>query len=153
MIKEYMKSHTNKDFAIITNSDEKFLDELEQRLHFSKDARIKFVGTVYDQELLKKIREGAYGYFHGHEVGGTNPSLLEALGSTNLNLLLDVGFNREVAQDAAMYWTKDDGNLSQLINECDDMNREELGHKAKERVNTAYSWKYICNRYETLWKR
>ena len=146
MIKEYMKSHTNKDFAIITNSDEKFLNELEQRLHFSKDARIKFVGTVYDQELLKKIREGAYGYFHGHEVGGTNPSLLEALGSTNLNLLLDVGFNREVAQDAAMYWTKDDGNLSQLIDECDDMNREELGHKAKERVNTAYSWKYICNR-------
>jgi rhamnosyltransferase len=153
MIKEYMKSHTNKDFAIITNSDEKFLNELEQRLHFSKDARIKFVGTVYDQELLKKIREGAYGYFHGHEVGGTNPSLLEALGSTNLNLLLDVGFNREVAQDAAMYWTQDDGNLSQLIDECDDMNREELGHKAKERVNTAYSWKYICNRYETLWKR
>ena len=37
-----------------------------------------------------KIRENAYGYFHGHEVGGTNPSLLEALGSTRLNLLLDV---------------------------------------------------------------
>ena len=45
-----------------------------------------------------KIRENAYGYFHGHEVGGTNPSLLEALGSTDLNLLLDVGFNREVAE-------------------------------------------------------
>ena len=53
---------------------------------------------MYDQELLKKIRENAYGYFHGHEVGGTNPSLLEALGSTDLNLLLDVGFNREVGR-------------------------------------------------------
>ena len=43
----------------------------------------------------------------GHEVGGTNPSLLEALGSTKLNLLLDVGFNREVAEGNALYWTKE----------------------------------------------
>ena len=45
---------------------------------------------MYDQELLKKIRENAYAYFHGHTVGGTNPSLIEALGSTDLNLLVDV---------------------------------------------------------------
>ena len=90
MIKEFMKSKTNKDFAIITNDNPSLLEDLENKLNFKKDGRIKFVGTVYDQELLKKIREGAYGYFHGHEVGGTNPSLLEALASTKLNLLLDV---------------------------------------------------------------
>ncbi|ETJ25548.1 Glycosyltransferase, partial [human gut metagenome] len=67
-------------------------EELRQKTGFDKDERIKFVGTVYDQELLKKIRENAYGYLHGHEVGGTNPSLLEALATTDLNLLLDVGF-------------------------------------------------------------
>ena len=103
MIKEFMKSNSKKDFAIITNVNDKFLEELESKLHFKSDSRIKFVGTVYDQELLMKIRENAYGYFHGHEVGGTNPSLLEALGSTDLNLLLDVGFNREVAQGSAIY--------------------------------------------------
>ena len=54
-----------------------------------------------------KIREDAYAYFHGHEVGGTNPSLLEALASTDLNLLLGVGFNREVARDSALYWSKE----------------------------------------------
>ena len=97
IIKEFMKSKSEKDLAIITNMDDKFMAHLESTLGFSKDPRIKFVGTVYDQELLKKIRENAYGYFHGHEVGGTNPSLLEALGSTKLNLLFDVGFNREVA--------------------------------------------------------
>lgn len=151
MIKEYMKSHTQKDFAIITNSDGKFLAELEEKLKFSKDSRIKFVGTVYDQELLKKIREEAYGYFHGHEVGGTNPSLLEALGSTKLNLLLDVGFNREVAEDAAVYWKKKDGDLAKLIDSCDGMNREELGRKAKERIKEAYSWQYIADTYEKNW--
>lgn len=126
MIREFMKSKTKKDFAIITNVNDKFLAELEERLHFKSDKRIKFVGTVYNKERLMKIRENAYGYFHGHEVGGTNPSLLEALGSTDLNLLLDVGFNREVAEDSALYWSKKDGDLARLIEKADQMGAEEL---------------------------
>ena len=152
MIKEYMKSKTKKDFAIITNSNGGLMEELEKKLGFSKDPRINFVGTVYDQELLKKIREEAYGYFHGHEVGGTNPSLLEALGSTKLNLLLKVGFNEEVAEDSALYWTKEPGNLAALIDKCEGIDREELGRKAKERIKTAYSWEYISSRYAEIWK-
>lgn len=151
MIREYMKSGSKKDFAIITTANAPFLAELEQRLHFKKDSRIKFVGTVYDQELLMKIRENAYGYFHGHEVGGTNPSLLEALGSTRLNLLLDVGFNREVAENAAIYWNKEDGNLARLIDRADGFSEEEMeafGEMAKKRIAEAYSWEYICGRYE-----
>ena len=89
MIEEYMKSNTKKDFVLITNVEQnKFYEDLRITTNFESDSRIKFVGTVYDQELLKKIRENAYGYIHGHEVGGTNPSLLEALASTKLNLLL-----------------------------------------------------------------
>lgn len=152
MIREFMASHTDKDFAIITTSNPKFAEQLDQKLHYKTDKRIKFVGTVYDQELLKKIRENAFGYFHGHEVGGTNPSLLEALGATKLNLLLKVGFNQEVAEDAALYWTKDAGSLAQLIDSCEGMDREELGRKAKERIKTAYSWEYISKRYAEIWK-
>ena len=152
MIKEYMKSKTTKDFAIITNTNPQLQKELEEKLGYQKDPRIKFVGTVYDQELLKKIREEAYGYFHGHEVGGTNPSLLEALGSTKLNLLLKVGFNVEVAEDSALYWTKEPGNLAALIDRCEGIDREALGRKAKERIKTAYSWEYISGRYAEIWK-
>lgn len=153
MIKEFMKSDSPRDFAIITNANEKFLMQLEEKLHFRKDPRIKFVGTVYEQELLMKIRENAYGYFHGHEVGGTNPSLLEALGSTRLNLLLDVGFNREVALGAALYWTKDSGSLAALIHHADHMDLveiDEMGIKARQRIKNAYSWQYICNRYAEI---
>ena len=156
MIREFMKSHSTKDFAIITTKDEKFLNALDEKLHFSQDKRIKFVGTVYDQELLKKIREKAYGYFHGHSVGGTNPSLLEALGSTKLNLLYDVGFNREVAEDGALYWTLENGNLAKLIDQSDSMNEEELeemGQKAKQRINDEYSWQYICDKYMKVWEK
>lgn len=151
MIREFMKSKSKKSFALITNVNPKFLSELEEKLHFKSDPRIKFVGTVYDKELLKKIRECAYGYFHGHEVGGTNPSLLEALGSTKLNLLLDVGFNREVGQDSALYWKKNEGSLSELIEKADLMNEEEInkfGCKAKKRIKSAFSWKGIGERYE-----
>lgn len=156
MIREFMKSHSTKDFAIITTKDEKFLNALDEKLHFSQDKRIKFVGTVYDQELLKKIRERAYGYFHGHSVGGTNPSLLEALGSTKLNLLYDVGFNREVAEDGTLYWTLEDGNLAKLIDQSDSMNEEELeemGQKAKQRIKDEYSWQYICDKYTKVWEK
>ncbi len=151
MIREFMKSKTDKDFVLITTANDALLMELESKLNFNTDKRIKFVGTVYDQELLKKIRENAYGYLHGHEVGGTNPSLLEAMGSTDLNLLLDVGFNREVGEDVAIYWTKDEGDLAEIIDNAELMVSEELvqmGANAKKRVAEAYSWKHIVNEYE-----
>ena len=153
MIREFMKSKTDKDFAIITNVNDGFLAELEQKLGFRKDKRIKFVGTVYDQELLMKIRENAYGYFHGHEVGGTNPSLLEALSSTDLNLPIAVSFNKEVCEDAAVYWSKQDGDLAGIINKADKMSEEEirqLGRKAKRRIKEAYSWEHIAQLYEDV---
>lgn len=156
MIREFMKSDSKRDFALITTADEKFQEQLEKRLHYKADSRIKFVGTVYDQELLKKIRENAYAYFHGHTVGGTNPSLIEALGSTDLNLLVDVGFNREVAEDGALYWSKEEGSLSTLINKVDKLEKEEivkLGMKAKERVKKEYTWKKISDMYEELFTR
>ncbi len=150
MIREFMQSRSRRDFALITNVNDRFLAELEAKLHFKSDPRIKFVGTVYDQELLKKIRENAYAYFHGHTVGGTNPSLIEALGSTDLNLLVDVGFNREVAEDCALYWSRDVGDLARLIDEVDTMDADEIarmGEKARRRVRDAYSWDYITERY------
>ena len=154
MIREFMKSDSKRDFAIITNANDKFLNQLEEKLHFKNDKRIKFVGTVYDQELLKKIRENAYAYFHGHTVGGTNPSLIEALGSTDLNLLVDVGFNKEVAEDCALYWSKEIGDLAKLINFSDNMDSEEIsnmGKKAKQRVAKEYTWDKICKEYENIY--
>lgn len=154
MIIEFMKSKTDKDLVIVTNVEEnKFYQVLKRETRFEEDSRIKFVGTIYDQELLKKIRENAYGYFHGHEVGGTNPSLLEALAITDLNLLLDVGFNREVAIDGAVYFNKDAGSLSSLINSVDKETEEyikSLGRKAKKRIREEYTWDYITKTYEDL---
>lgn len=154
MIKEFMLSHSRRDLAIVTTKNDLFLQELDTRLHWKNDSRIKFVGTVYNQDLLKKIRENAYGYIHGHSVGGTNPSLLEALASTKINLLYDVGFNHEVGNNAAFYWTKKKGDLSGLIDKVDLFSKAEIeiyGHKAKSRIISEYSWNHIANQYKALW--
>lgn len=152
MIREFMRTKTEKKLAIISNVEENpFYQSLKEKTGFDKDKRIVFCHTVYEKQLLKKVRENACGYLHGHEVGGTNPSLLEALGSTKVNLLLDVGFNREVGEDAALYWTKKKGNLSSLIQtaeELDDTERDVLGSKAKRRILTAYSLEQIAKEYE-----
>lgn len=157
MITEFMRSKTKKDLVIITNVERnKFYERLAQKTGFEKDKRIKFVGTVYEQELLKKIREEAHGYIHGHEVGGTNPSLLEALASTRINLLLNVGFNREVGEDGALYWDKTPGNLAELLEKADGLDTENianLNQKSLNRVVEAYSWDKICNEYEDVFLR
>lgn len=154
MITEFMKSNTKKDFVIITNVESnKFYEELKRKTEFDKDKRIKFVGTVYDQELLKKIRENAYGYLHGHEVGGTNPSLLESLATTDLNILLDVGFNKEVGSNGAIYWSKNIGKLAEVIEDSEKKDLEEIksiGRIAKKQINDNYKWSLIIKKYETL---
>ena len=153
IITEFIKSNTSKELVIITNVEKnKFYNELANDTGFENDDRIKFVGTVYDQELLKDIRKNAFAYLHGHEVGGTNPSLLEALSFTDVNMVYDVGFNREVGQEAALYWTKEVGNLSNLIdwadNNIDLEYASEMHNKAIKRIKEQYNWEKIVNQYE-----
>ncbi len=152
MIREFLKSDTKKDFVLITNIEQnKFYKKLRKETKFDQDSRIKFVGTVYDQDLLKFIRENAFAYLHGHEVGGTNPSLLEALASTKLNLLLDVGFNREVAENGALYWKKYE--LSKLINDVeiiDSKKQSYLNNISAKRMDNLYNWNRINDQYERI---
>ncbi len=154
MIREFMTSRTKKDFVLVTNVEKnRFYERLKQRTHFDQDPRIKFVGTVYDQELLKYIRENAFAYFHGHEVGGTNPSLLEALSMTRLNMLIDVPFNRAVAKEGAMYWNKAIGNLTAQINQTETYDKKRIidyTQAARKRVTDEFTWESIIAKYEEL---
>lgn len=154
MLREFLRCQTKRTLVLITNVEQNgFYEQLKRQTGFAEDARICFAGTVYDEALLVRIRQSAYGYLHGHEVGGTNPSLLEALAATDLNLLLDVGFNREAGGEAALYWTKEQGSLAALLDQADQMPaeaRRTLGEKARLRMRERYSWQKIIARYEDL---
>ena len=151
-IREFMASSTKRDLVIICNQEgNPFLEELRVRTGFDQDPRVKFVGTVYDQDLLKYIRKEAFAYIHGHEVGGTNPGLLEALAQTDLNLVLGVSFNQTVAKDSAQYWTKETGNLAYLIDQIDPLEDvSEWGQRAKDNMKQNFTWEKIVGEYEEL---
>ncbi len=153
VIREFVKSKSKKDLVIVTNHDwTKFLDHLKDTTGFENDKRVKFVGTVYDQDLIKKIRENSFAYIHGHSVGGTNPSLLEALASTDINLLYDCGFNREVAENGALYFLRDEGSLTQTFNlfETTKKDLSEVAKRGRKRIHDFYDWNGIINQYEEL---
>lgn len=151
-IREFMASSTKRDLVIICNQEgNPYFEELRDRTGFDQDPRVKFVGTVYDQDLLKYIRKEAFAYIHGHEVGGTNPGLLEALAQTDLNLVLGVSFNQTVAKDSAQYWTKETGNLAHLIDRVDSLEDvSEWGQRAKANMKQNFTWEKIVGEYEEL---
>ena len=151
-IREFMTSSTKRDLVIICNHEgNPYFEELRARTGFNQDPRVKFVGTVYDQDLLKYIRKEAFAYIHGHEVGGTNPGLLEALAQTDLNLVLGVSFNQTVAKDSAQYWTKETGNLAHLIDQVDSLEDvSEWGQRAKANMKQNFTWEKIVGEYEEL---
>ena len=152
IIREFMKSQTQRDLLIVCNHrGNAYFEELRQKTNFDQDERIKFVGTVYDQELLKYIRNQAFAYIHGHEVGGTNPGLLEALAQTDLNLVLGVDFNKQVARETALYWDKKEGSLVDFIHQVDKQSDfSDLGQAAKENMKEHYTWEKIVGEYEEL---
>lgn len=154
VIKEFMKSKIKKDLIIISNLDSSnYYNELVNITKCDSDSRIKFINGVYDQNKLAVIRKNAYLYIHGHSVGGTNPSLIEALNLTDLNILYDVNFNKYAGRDSCLYF-KDDGSLTKLLDDSKMLNitKKEKGNMAKEIVKNNFTWDIIVNKYKKIFK-
>ena len=154
IIKEFMKTKTNNDLVIISNvTKNNFYDELVEKTNFLSDKRIKFVGSLYDDDILRSIRKKCIAYIHGHSKGGTNPSLLEALSVTDLNILYDVSYNREVGLDSVLYFNKDNNSLKNVIERVENMNSDEItkyGNMAKKRISDDYTWNLVVEKYKKL---
>jgi len=157
VIREYMKSSTTKDLVIVSNVEaNKFYNKLKERTNFDKDKRIKFIGPVYDQEILRRLRKNAKGYIHGHSAGGTNPSLLEALSITDVNILYNAPYNMEVGEDACVYFSNEEGSLTKALEQIEKFkikDQNEYGKKAKQRIKEAYTWEIVVNKYKKLFAK
>ena len=157
IIKEFMKSDTEKDLVIVSNVEKnKFYEKLKLKTGFDKDKRIKFVGPVYDQEILVRLRKNAKAYIHGHSAGGTNPSLLEALSITDINILYNAVYNVEVGDDAALYFSNEEGSLCEQINTVEKFkvkDQNEYGERAKKRIKEEYTWEIVVKKYKKLFNK
>ncbi|WP_072314000.1 glycosyltransferase [Agrococcus sp. Marseille-P2731] len=115
------------------------------------DERIRLLGGVWDQELLDALYAHAYTYVHGHSVGGTNPSLLRAMGAGTATIAYDVGFNREVLDDDAWCFL-DPRQLGEAVMaaERDEPLAIARGLRARERAERVFRWEDVADDYERL---
>jgi glycosyltransferase involved in cell wall biosynthesis len=153
IVREFMASGSPKELIIAggMNYETPFWNELQA---LAAGSRVRFLGPVYGEMLIESLHLGAYGYLHGHEVGGTNPALLKAMGCANLAIALDTPFNRENLADTGRYWTKEPGSLAEEIRWAD-ANPEgvrALGEAAQERIRTRYSWEQIADSHDAFFR-
>jgi glycosyltransferase involved in cell wall biosynthesis len=111
--------------------------------------KVVWLGHVSDQELLNQLWANCRVYVHGHSVGGTNPSLLQAMGAGAPTLALDTRFNAEVIDEPNQLYKKDPKELSQRIDGLlrDPELRAHLAERQRRRIAGHYSWDSVCSSY------
>lgn len=154
VIEEFKKSNSKKKLVIVGPLKK---TSYVKKLLQSRSKRILFLGGIYEPKLQRMLRHNCFAYIHGHEVGGTNPTLVEALSCRNIVIALDVTFNRETAGEGALYFTKDAGDLKKKIEMLENSENtgqlHEVRKKGYENYRSKYSVEGMINACEALFKR
>jgi glycosyltransferase involved in cell wall biosynthesis len=111
--------------------------------------QVRFMGAVYDQQLVGSLRAHCNIYFHGHSVGGTNPSLLEAMASGALIAAHDNPFNKQVLGHDALYFASGE-EVSDILDTASQYDRENVTKRNMEKIVSIYNWERITEQYEAL---
>jgi glycosyltransferase involved in cell wall biosynthesis len=154
IVREFLTSSSSRRLVIV--GDVPYKDHYARTIKAIRDPRLVFAGYVRDQEALAELYHHCYAYFHGHEFGGTNPALLQALGCGCVVCALDTVFNREVLKNGeyGFFFSKKRSNLRQAIQriEANPIVLEELRKKAVRRILENYTWDKITGQYIRLFR-
>lgn len=145
-------SNTEKKLVIV--GDVPYKDDYADSIKSQASDRIICAGYIYDQNLLMELYANAYVYIHGHEYGGTNPTLLKALAYGCSILALDTPFSREVLVDEkyGTYFKKNPESFAKCIAKLDQEPERVSEQKinARSRIEQNYTWEKIANQYKEL---
>ncbi len=150
IVEGYVRSAATKPLVVVGSApySAEYTDRIDRLAQ--GDERVRLLGAVWDQELLDDLYASAFTYVHGHSVGGTNPSLLRAIGAGAPVVAFDVDFNREVVRDPGLYF-RGPHDLAGIL---EDAERDELGTIERGRANRKraedYSWDDVADGYEQL---
>jgi glycosyltransferase involved in cell wall biosynthesis len=148
IVEGYAASEAAKPLVVVGSAP--YADEYTRQVHALADRRVRFLGGVWDQELLDQLYANCCTYLHGHSVGGTNPSLLRAIGAGAAVTAFDVDFNREVVADAGRFFRTADDVARQIgAVEADPEGTERAGQRARE-LAAGYDWDEVAAGYEEL---
>ena len=148
----FLESGTRKKLVVAggANYDSPF----HRRLREISTDRVIFTGHIHDQAVVKELHCNCFAYVHGHSVGGTNPSLLKAMGYGNCVLALDTVFSREVLADTGLFFPRESKGLAELMRrvESDPALVDDLRRRAPRRIEKEYSWDKVSDKYDQLFR-
>lgn len=141
---------TDKKLVII--GDDRYNSPYKRRLEAVDDERVTFLGSIYNQPLLRQLMCHSYAYVHGHSVGGTNPVLLKALGCGACVLYLDVNFNAEVVDGAGIPFPGSVEGARAVLQEVasNPAKADAYRPRGPERIRETYTWERATDQYEDL---
>jgi len=153
LVTAFSSKHRGHTLAVLGNYKPE-TDAYHRAVMDAAGDEVVFLGGIYDPDELAAVRFHASGYLHGHTVGGTNPSLVEALAAGNAVLAHDNPYNRWVAGDGAIFFTTTDEAEAGITRILTDRGlRESLGAASSARHAAEFTWEHIGAQYEELLRR
>ena len=144
----FQTSSVPEEFIVIGDTSNKYGQYLVKK--YSGDTRIKFKGGIFDRDMVDEIVAGCHLYFHGHSVGGTNPSLLEAMAANVLIAAHDNPYNRAILGNDGLYFSDVSGVCS-IIKAPPDTGANMIKNNALK-ISTLYNWGKVVDDYEEFFK-
>lgn len=148
ILQGFLNSDTDRKFLVIGNTDSRYGKKIKNKF---RDDRIVYLGYVYGIEKLDILRKHSHLYFHGHTVGGTNPSLLEAMSSSSLICAHNNEFNKAILENDAFYFNCNKC-ITSLLNRENIEERDLFISNNQEKIKNKYSWEKILKEYEDFLK-
>ena len=142
------------DMPLVVVGGTNYASEYARRIEQSASSSVRLAGWVFDPDEVNSLFQHSYAYIHGHEVGGTNPSLLHAMAAASCVLANDVVYNREVLGPAGLYWNSVPALAEQIRTViADPALPAALGEQAEHRVRTLYDWDDVADRSFEVFRR
>ena len=146
IIEGFLNSNSNKSIVIV--GDVPYNDDYANNIKLLSSNKVVFTGYVNDQFDLTVLYDNCYGYIHGHEFGGTNPTMINALDLKCQILALDTIFNKEMLFDKkSIFFNKNKSLISKKIDEFENTYDEIVAKNSNYKLPKKYDWDFISNQY------
>ena len=149
IIEGFLKSKSEKSIVIV--GDVPYNDDYANKIKLISSNKVVFTGYVNNQVDLTVLYESCYGYIHGHEFGGTNPTMINALDLNCQILALNTVFNREMLYNKkSILFNKNENSISNKINEFENTHNNLVQQNNNYKLPKKYDWNFISNQYLEL---
>ena len=154
IIDGFLKSSSRKKLVIV--GDVPYKDSYASEIKKMTDKRLIFTGYVKDQNILTELYQNCYVYVHGHEFGGTNPTMIKAMAHGCAILALDTVFNREMLQNGkfGIFFKKQLLSMTNMLKYCEKENKimDNLRHQSVKGIIKKYNWDYVTAQYSEVFE-